>query len=72
MREFWKDFNGAIADIADLRIGDVIETLNEVLGAHIFPPTRGWLRSAHLPALRRGQAFAAARQIRRVRRLLEL
>ncbi len=38
MREFWKDFNGAIVDIADLRIGDVIEKLNEVMGAHIFPP----------------------------------
>jgi DNA topoisomerase I len=38
MREFWADFNGAIGDIADLRIGDVIEKLNEVMGAHIFPP----------------------------------
>jgi DNA topoisomerase-1 len=38
MREFWTDFNGAIGDIGDLRIGDVIEKLNEVLGDHIFPP----------------------------------
>ncbi|MBY0565403.1 MAG: type I DNA topoisomerase [Hyphomonadaceae bacterium] len=37
MREFWNDFNGAIGEIADLRIGDVIETLNDVLGDHIFP-----------------------------------
>ncbi|MBL8538424.1 MAG: type I DNA topoisomerase [Hyphomonadaceae bacterium] len=38
MREFWKDFNGAIGDISELRIGDVIEKLNEVMGDHIFPP----------------------------------
>jgi DNA topoisomerase-1 len=38
MRDFWKDFNGAIAEIGDLRIGEVLDTLNEVLGPHIFPP----------------------------------
>ena len=38
MRDFWKDFNGAIADIGDLRITQVLDTLNEVLGPHIFPP----------------------------------
>jgi DNA topoisomerase-1 len=38
MREFWKDFNGAIGGISELRIGDVIEKLNEVMGDHIFPP----------------------------------
>ena len=38
MREFWTDFNGAVGDIGDLRIGDVIDKMNEVLGDHIFPP----------------------------------
>jgi DNA topoisomerase-1 len=38
MRDFWKDFNGAIADIGELRITQVLDTLNEVLGPHIFPP----------------------------------
>ncbi len=38
MADFWKDFSGAIGDISDLRIGDVIEKLNEVMGDHIFPP----------------------------------
>ena len=38
MRDFWKDFSGAVDDIGELRIGDVIDTLNEVLGPHIFPP----------------------------------
>jgi DNA topoisomerase-1 len=38
MREFWTDFSGAITDISDLRITQVLDTLNEVLGPHIFPP----------------------------------
>ncbi len=38
MREFWKDFNGALGEISDLRITQVLDTLNEVLGPHIFPP----------------------------------
>ncbi len=38
MRDFWKDFNGAIGEIGELRITQVLDTLNEVLGPHIFPP----------------------------------
>ncbi len=38
MRDFWKDFSGAIDGIGDLRITEVLDTLNEVLGPHIFPP----------------------------------
>jgi DNA topoisomerase I len=37
MRDFWKDFNGAIIGIGDLRITQVLDTLNEVMGPHIFP-----------------------------------
>lgn len=37
LREFWKDFTGAIEGIKDLRVGDVLEALNEMLGPHIFP-----------------------------------
>jgi len=38
MRDFWKDFSTAISDIGELRITQVLDTLNEVLGPHIFPP----------------------------------
>ncbi|HVK81025.1 MAG TPA: type I DNA topoisomerase [Verrucomicrobiae bacterium] len=37
MRDFWKDFSGAIADTGDLRITQVLDTLNDVMGPHIFP-----------------------------------
>jgi DNA topoisomerase-1 len=37
LREFWKDFSAAVAEIGDLRVGQVLEALNEALGAHIYP-----------------------------------
>jgi DNA topoisomerase-1 len=37
LRDFWRDFIAAVEDIKDLRVGDVLEALNEILGPHIFP-----------------------------------
>ncbi len=37
LRDFWRDFTGAVDDIKDLRVGDVLEALNEMLGPHVFP-----------------------------------
>ena len=38
LRDFWRDFMKAVGEIKDLRVGDVLEALNEILGPHIFPP----------------------------------
>ncbi len=38
LRDFWKEFNGAIGATAELRVTNVIDALNEVLEPHIFPP----------------------------------
>src|SRR6202008_1142040 len=38
LRDFWRDFIGAVEGIKDLRVGDVLEALNEILGPAIFPP----------------------------------
>ena len=37
LRDFWNDFNGAVGDTKDLRTGQVLDSLNELLGPHIFP-----------------------------------
>ena len=37
LREFWQHFSAAVAEIGELRMGQVIEALNEALGPHIFP-----------------------------------
>jgi DNA topoisomerase-1 len=38
LRDFWRDFMSAVGEIKDLRVGDVLEAMNEILGPHIFPP----------------------------------
>jgi DNA topoisomerase-1 len=37
LSEFWKDFRAAVSEIGELRMGQVLEALNEALGPHIFP-----------------------------------
>jgi DNA topoisomerase-1 len=38
LRDFWRDFAAAVAEIKDLRIGEVLTALDELLGPHVFPP----------------------------------
>ena len=49
LRDFWTEFRGAVDEIGDLRIGEVLDALNEALAPHIFPerktgPIRGCAR----------------------------
>ena len=37
LRDFWTDFIGAVNDIKDLRITQVLDALNDLLEPHIFP-----------------------------------
>ncbi|MFA5041270.1 MAG: type I DNA topoisomerase [Bdellovibrionales bacterium] len=38
LREFWTGFSKAIGNTKDLKISDVIDALDNVLGPHFFPP----------------------------------
>src|SRR6266850_738717 len=38
LRDFWRDFTAAVGDIKELRVTEVIDALNEMLSAHLFPP----------------------------------
>jgi DNA topoisomerase-1 len=38
LRDFWRDFAAAVGEIKELRITQVIDALNEMLGPHLFPP----------------------------------
>jgi DNA topoisomerase I len=38
LRDFWKDFSAAVGETKDLKISQVIDELDHVLGPHIFPP----------------------------------
>ena len=37
LRDFWRDFSAAIGETKNLKISDVINTLDDILGPHIFP-----------------------------------
>ena len=38
LRDFWRDFIGAIDDTKDLKISEVIDALDALLAPHLFPP----------------------------------
>jgi DNA topoisomerase-1 len=38
LRDFWRDFLGAVDGTKDLKISQVIDALDELLGPHLFPP----------------------------------
>ena len=38
LRRFWADFSASVEGISDLRIGDVIDAMNEALAPLIYPP----------------------------------
>jgi DNA topoisomerase-1 len=37
LREFWRDFSAAVGETKELRTGEVLDALNELLAPHIFP-----------------------------------
>ena len=67
LARFWRDFSAAIAETADLRIGEVLDKIDEFLAPHLYPlredgsdprvcPTCGQGR-LHLKTARSGGAF---------------
>src|SRR5438105_3660643 len=38
LKDFWRDFIGAVNEIKDLRVTQVLDVLDEMLGPHIYPP----------------------------------
>lgn len=37
LSQFWRDFSAAIAETADLRIGEVLEKIDDFLAPHLYP-----------------------------------
>jgi len=55
LRDFWRDFTHAVDEIKDLRVGEVLDALNEILGPHIFPPREDGSNPRACPACKSGQ-----------------
>ncbi len=55
LRDFWKDFNVSIEGMSDLRVTQVLDSLNEVLGPHVFPARADGGAARQCPACAAGQ-----------------
>ncbi len=55
LRDFWREFTGSVDDIKDLRVGEVLEALNEILGPHIFPPREDGADARTCPSCKNGR-----------------
>ena len=40
LRDFWRDFIGAVDSIKDMRVREVLDVLDEMLAPHLFPPSK--------------------------------
>jgi DNA topoisomerase-1 len=40
LRDFWRDFIGAVDNIKDVRVREVLDVLDEMLGPHLFPASK--------------------------------
>src|SRR5213075_3173755 len=50
LKDFWRDFIGAVDDIKDLRVTQVLDVLDEMLGPHIYPPRTVAMSGSARPA----------------------
>ncbi len=55
LEDFWTDFIGAVNEIKELRITQVLDALNDLLEPHIFPARADGGAGAAVPAMRQRQ-----------------
>jgi DNA topoisomerase-1 len=55
LADFWRDFIGAVDEIKDLRVSEVLDALNDVLAPHIFPPREDGTDPRQCPSCGSGQ-----------------
>jgi DNA topoisomerase-1 len=55
LRDFWKDFSAAIGGTKELRTTQVLDSLNALLGPHIFPARADGLDPRLCPSCAKGQ-----------------
>ena len=72
LRDFWRDFSASVNDIKDLQNLRGARRAERRSGAAAVSGTRRRQRSSYLPEMRHRKSVAAARQKRRLHRLLEL
>jgi DNA topoisomerase-1 len=60
LKDFWTDFIGAVDDIKDLGVAQVLDVLDEMLGPHIYPPREDGGDPRQCPSCGTGQLHLKA------------
>ncbi len=55
LRDFWRDFLAAVNNTKELRVSEVLDALNEILGPYVFPQTADGSDPRKCPACASGQ-----------------
>jgi DNA topoisomerase-1 len=55
LRDFWRDFIAAVNNTKELRVSEVLDALNEILGPYVFPKTADGGDPRKCPACENGQ-----------------
>jgi DNA topoisomerase-1 len=55
LQDFWVDFIGAVTEIKDLRVTEVLDALNDLLAPHIFPPRADGVEARQCPSCETGR-----------------
>jgi DNA topoisomerase-1 len=55
LRRFWQDFSAALDGTKELRTGQVLESLNEIMAPHVFPPRADGANPRACPSCGAGQ-----------------
>ena len=73
LEDFWRDFKPKAGEVMEQKPSEVTAALDEFLAPWLYPATRRRLATRALcPACGKGRLSLARRQVRRVRRLLQL
>ncbi|MGF1619711.1 MAG: type I DNA topoisomerase [Rhodomicrobiaceae bacterium] len=55
LRDFWQDFIAAVNNTKELRVSEVLDALNEILGPYVFPANADGTDPRKCPACENGQ-----------------
>ena len=72
LEDFWRDFKPKAGEVMEQKPSEVTAALDEFLAPWLYPRQGGRQRPALVPACGEGRLSLARRQVRRLRRLLQL
>ncbi|RBP76731.1 DNA topoisomerase I [Rhodobacter sp. 140A] len=55
LARFWRDFSAAIGETSELRISEVLDKIDEVLGPHLYPPRPDGTDPRECPVCHKGR-----------------